>query len=240
MKKNKDKIENYEDNKLQVRKAVDELVNKTIENMPTLIEQKKKQFVEKLLEVGNLVLNEDFENKKRGSNSLIVSNLLFEPISPYFIGRPLYTAEKLALVFDLYREMITECNVRGLKVVPTKSHFSRFCGFSTNTYDCYSESTDLAMRNLIEVISDYLFDSNITSAQHRELELATTIFRTRVEQNKVEPTAPQIHVISPDADMEKIMDDIKRIKEGNRRVIDVDIVEDDNRKHNEPKRINKK
>ena len=50
---------------------------------------------------------------------------------------------------------------------------------------------------------------NVTSAQHREIELATTMFRAKVEQGKIEPTAPQVHILSPDADMEKIYEDIK-------------------------------
>ena len=225
---NQERIEN----KIMVRELQNDLANMTINDMLPLVEQRKKEFEDKIISLQNKLSEKD---SKDGFNSVVISELLFEPISKFYSQRPSYTPEKLQIAFDLYREMIVEANARGLKVVPTKSHFSRFCGFSTSTYDNYMDSSDANMRNLMEVIDDYIFDIGIASAQHREIELATSMFRAKVEQRKIEPTSPQVHIVSPDADMEKIMYDIQRIKSG-KKVIDYDVVERHSIEHNATKR----
>lgn len=227
------------ENKIAVRNLENELVNETIKNLDAIIEERKKEFVNQLVEVqGKMLDTKGDEDKGKGFDSMVISEMLFKPISTLYSARPMYTAEKLIIAFDLYRDMITQCNLNGMKIIPNKSHFSRFCGFSTATYDSYMQSTDIAMRNLMEVIDDYMFDVNVTSAQHREIELATTMFRAKVEQGKIEPTAPQVHILSPDADMEKIYEDIKRIKEG-KRVVDNDFIEGHFTESNETTKPNK-
>lgn len=231
--------EEHIENKIAVRNLETQLVNETINNLDALIEERKKGFVNELVEVQNQMLEtKDDVDKGKGFDSMVISEMLFKPLSPYYSARPLYTAEKLIIAFELYRDMITQCNLNGMKIVPNKSHFSRFCGFSTQTYDSYLDSADIAMRNLMEVIDDYMFDVNVTSAQHREIELATTMFRAKVEQGRIEPTAPQLHILSPDADMEKIYEDIKRIKEG-KRVVNNDFIEGHFTEHNETTKSNK-
>lgn len=236
---NKELDEKTIENKIAVRNLENELANSIINNLPALVEERKKEFVNQLVEVQNKMLDtKDDEDKGKGFDSMVISEMLFKPISSLYSSRPMYTAEKLIIAFELYRDMITQCNLNGMKIIPNKSHFSRFCGFSTNTYDGYMQSTDIAMRNLMEVIDDYMFDVNVTSAQHREIELATTMFRAKVEQGKIEPTAPQVHILSPDADMEKIYEDIKRIKEG-KRVVDNDFIEGHFTESNETTKPNK-
>jgi hypothetical protein len=223
--------------KLAIRDLEVTLVNKTMENLQEVLLQKKQEFVEKLNEVYELVHS---KGKEKGNqlNSLIISELLFEPISKYYSTRPEYTAEKLTIAFELYREMVKESNMKGLKVIPSKSHFSRFCGFSTTTYDAYKDSTDLSMRNLMEVVDDYIYDANTSSAQQREIDTITTMFKAKVDHKKVEATTPQVHIFSPDADMEKILEDIQRLKQGNKvRVIDHDEVDRHNNQHNGTKKL---
>lgn len=228
------------ENKIAIRKLETDLANATIKDMDSLVEERKKTFVNELVEVQNKIQETKKDTTKGdGYNSMVISELLFKPISHFYGSRPLYTAEKLSIAFELYRDMVVQCNINGLKIVPNKSHFSRFCGFSTPTYDRYLDSTDISMRNLMEVIDDYMFDINITSAQHREIELATTMYRAKVEQGKMEPIAPQTHILSPDADMEKIIDDIKRIKEGKRVVVGNDFVEGHFTEYNGKSKSNK-
>lgn len=224
------KIKNNEqiENKIAVRELETSLVNQTIENLETLVEKRKEEFALELQKINELINRDE---KGQQLNSLIISEMLFQPISQYYAIRPLYTPEKLQIAFLLYREMVVQSNLNGLKVIPTKAHFSRFCGFSMATYDQYKESTDLNMRNLMEVIDDYIYDTNTTSAQQREIDTITTMFKAKVDHRKIEATQPQIHIISPDADMEKIMSDIQRIKEG-KKVIDYDIVEGHITEHN--------
>lgn len=230
----KEKSQEELETKIAIRNLEVDLVNKTMKDLDLIVEQRKQEFAKKLEEVQELVAD------KRTSkiNSLIISEMLFEPLSKFYTLRPEYTAEKLSIAFDLYRKMVIQSNLKGLKVIPSKSHFSRFCGVSTMTYDAYKESTDLNMRNLMEVIDDYIYDSSISSAQHREIDTITTMFKAKVDHKKVEATTPQLHIFSPDADMEKIMEDIQRIKIGNKvKVIDYDESNEHNSKFNGSKRL---
>lgn len=231
------------DDKIAVREAEEMYVQKTIETLPELIEQRKFDFAYQLKELiagRNSRLGEGI----KGSESIVISEVLFKSLSPYMGVAPKYNAEKMSIVFDLYREMITDINIKYKTLIPNKSHFCRFAGMSTDVYDDYLRSNDLNMVNVMKMIDDYFFDTQITSAQHKEIDGIPTMFRQKVEQKKVEAVAPVQHVITPDADMERIFEDIQRIKSG-KRIITNDIIEANytecnGTKRPEPKRTGKK
>lgn len=201
--------------KNELVKAEKSLTDYTIDNLTTDLELRKSNIVEKIDDFIDKNMYLDDKNKLRmnikGSSSLVISEFFFKPVVPVVGIEPKYNAEKMSLVFDIYRETVSEINIRIGKFIPNKSHFCRFAGITSQTYNNYMKSNDENLQNVMLMIDDYMLDANLTSSQNREVDNVTTIYRTKVEQNKQEQPVQQTVVLADTVDINMIQKRIKKL-----------------------------
>ena len=192
-----------------------DLVNVTIDELPLEVEAKKNELESKILDFQDTYMDYDDKGKLKlrlqGSPALVISEYFFKPIVPTFGVEPKYSAEKMAVVFDIYRMIVSRINEEIGKFIPNKTHFCRFACITSVTYNNYLKCSDENLQNVMLMIDDYMLDSNLTSSQNREVDNVTTIYRTKVEQNKVEQPAPQTVVITENVDISMIQKRISRL-----------------------------
>jgi len=201
--------------KNELVKAEKSLTDYTIDNLTTDLELRKSNIVEKIDDFIDKNMYLDDKNKLKmnikGSPSLVISEYFFKPVVPMVGIEPKYNAEKMSLVFDIYRETVSEINVRIGKFIPNKSHFCRFAGITSQTYNNYMKSNDENLQNVMLMIDDYMLDANLTSSQNREVDNVTTIYRTKVEQNKQEQPTQQTVVLADTVDINMIQKRIRKL-----------------------------
>lgn len=203
------------ENKQELVKAETQLVDYTIDNLLMDVEQKRndicmqiEDFIERYLTI------DSYGNEKldvKGSKSLVISEYFFKPLVPSMGVEPKYNAEKMAIVFDIYRELVSRINTEICKFVPNKTHYCRFAGITTTTYNSYLKSSDERLQNVMMMIDDYMIDANLTASQNKEVDNVTTIFRAKVEQNKQEQPTQQTVILADNVDVSSIKNRIKRL-----------------------------
>lgn len=148
---------------------------------------------------------------KSGLSTAEVSEILRCKSKVY--GMTKYSAEELSIAFDYYRKFIIEINKETL-YPPTKKSFCGFIGISSQTFDKYKISDDDRLREVTNMIDDYVTDSNLTLAQKREIDNVTTIFRSKAEHGMIEAQAPIVVEHKAITDTDKIKAQIEAVKHG--------------------------
>ena len=201
--------------KNELVQAEKNLTDYTIDNLTLELNSRKLELVTKIDNFISTNMYLDDNNKMKmnikGSPSLVISEYFFKPVVPMIGIEPKYNAEKMSLVFDIYRETVSEINIKIGKFVPNKSHFCRFAGITSQTYNNYMKSNDENLQNVMIMIDDYMLDANLTSSQNREIDSITTIYRTKVEQNKQEQPTQQTVVLADTVDINLIQSRIKKL-----------------------------
>lgn len=173
-------------------------VNGKLENMNQLVEIKRKEIENKLIEFQKI------DPEKRG-NPYLVSMYFFKSINPLSSTEPDYSPEKLAIVWDLYMYLIEQVNMNIAVLQPSISHFCRFAGISVNTFKNYKNRGSNEMQILANKISDATFDSNILLAQNNVLKDRSTIMRVKVENEVQEKPQVKVNVnVNEEVDFEQI------------------------------------
>lgn len=194
-----------------------------------IVEQQKKEM---LVKAGEKSILEEFKNNLpeylecrlqalaleissredvKGLSTIEINEIL----RPHnLIGQPLrYTAEELNIVFEYYRQAIVAINKK-VKYPPSKGSFCAFADISTATYNNYLRSPDENIQEVILRINDYLVDTTLTSAQLKEIDNITTMFRGKAEFGLVEAVAPITIEHRSETDMSKISAMIQQLKQG--------------------------
>ncbi len=194
-----------------------------------IVEQQKKEM---LVKAGEKSILEEFKNnlpeylecrlqalaleissreEVQGLSTIEINELL----RPHgLIGQPLkYTAEELNIVFEYYRQAIVAINKK-VKYPPSKGSFCAFADISTATYNNYLRSPDESIQEVILRINDYLVDTTLTSAQLKEIDNITTMFRGKAEFGLVEAQSPIVVEHRSETDMNKISAMIQQLKQG--------------------------
>lgn len=191
------------------------LVSTKFENLSLEVQQRKDEICEK---IEKFKLDTDDENFVKGSKHLVVSNYFFKSLNPYTFNQPAYSAEKLSIAFDLYKELINEINLKLCRFYPTLSHFCLFLGITESTFNSYKTSVDIDMQNLTEMIDSWIFDSNMRLSEGKEIDNVTAMFRAKVEQRKTEQATPTTVVFAENVNMSEIKERVQnlaKIKKGN-------------------------
>lgn len=150
----------------------------------SILEEYKKELPKCLDERLNKLAETLAEKEEVQGLSTIEINELLRPHN--LIGQPLkYTAEELNIVFEYYRQAIVAINKK-VKYPPSKGSFCAFADISTATYNNYLRSPDESIQEVILRINDYLVDTTLTSAQLKEIDNITTMFRGKAEFGLVE------------------------------------------------------
>ncbi len=126
---------------------------------------------------------------------------------------PKYSNTELAIVFDYYKQFITEIN-KIQYFLPTKKNFCSFAGISSNIYDRYKQSDDSERREIMQIIDDYITDLQFTAAQNGEIKEVSTIFIGKTEHGMVEATAPIIIEHKAETNINKIKAQIEALNKG--------------------------
>lgn len=167
------------------------------------------EYMEKRLQA----LTQEISLKKDvGGLSSIEINELLRPHN--LIGKqPKYTAEQMQIVFDYYREALVKVNQK-FKYPPSKENFCAFAGISTATYNQYLIFPDEAKQEVMLMIDDYIRENMLTSAQLKEVDNITTMFRGKTAHGLVEASAPIVIEHKSETDITKINSMIEAIKAG--------------------------
>lgn len=214
------------ENKNQVRELQNFYVNGQIDNLPTIVEAKKKEIVNKLTEFQeNYVktISDKYGNPIKIVNPYLVSTYFFKTINPISSKIPKYNAEKLSIVWDLYMYLVEQVNMEITPFQPTLSHFAKFAGISLTTIANYKTCGDEDMMILCEKIYDECFNGNMSLAQTGNLSEKSTISRMKIENQVVEQPKPNVNVtVSTKVDLNEINKRLEEIKKFNKKVVELD------------------
>lgn len=152
--------------------------------------------------------------KHLGNNTPSVIELRTMISEKNLIGiSPKYSNTELAILFDYYKQFITQIN-KYTRYLPTKQNFCSFAGISTQTYNSYKQSDDIERREIMQQIEDYITDIMLTSAQNGEIREVTTMFRSKTEHGYVEAQAPIVIEHKSETDINNIMKQIEAVNKG--------------------------
>lgn len=178
----------------------------------SILEEYKKELPQKLETRLNEIAEKLQGREEVQGLSTIEINEILRPHN--LIGQPLrYTAEELNIVFEYYRQAIVAINKK-VKYPPSKGSFCAFADISTATYNNYLRSPDESIQEVILRINDYLVDTTLTSAQLKEIDNITTMFRGKAEFGLVEAQSPVVIEHRSETDMNKISAMIQQLKQG--------------------------
>ena len=177
-----------------------------------MIEEYKKGLSKQLDDRLNEIAEKLSERKEVQGLSTVEINELLRPHN--LIGHPLkYTAEELNIVFDCYRKAMISIN-KQVKYPPSRENFCAFANISSSLYSRYLRSTDENTQEVMMRIDDYIRENMLTSAQLREIDNVTTMFRGKTAHGMVEATAPIVIEHKSETDMNKITQMIEQLKQG--------------------------
>ena len=209
------------EDKFEVKTLEKMFVDGKIENLDVLIAEKTKQFQKDLEDVksrlyiqttdkkGNEIIVED----KKLKNPLILNNYFLKSINPYKNVQPEYTAESLSMVFDLYCDILTEVNANIGTMSPSISSFCKFAGISTVTFKDYKSNPEEDMRNVVDMIEDYCYDTSVAMSQNGYLKERATVYRMKSEQEKMEKEQQKVVIHAKSVNLGEIQEKVKRIQE---------------------------
>lgn len=198
------------ENKEQLRELEKMYVNGVIDNLDKIVAKRKEELVEEIKKF--YIENED---KAALYSPYVISSYFFKSINPMASQEPKYTAEKLAIVWELYQEILTEVNMKIGELLPSLSNFCKFAGITLRTFKGYKNSPDEGLRILVEKINDECFDTQVTMAQKGLIKERSTVYRMKSEQERVEKETPAIHIHQDTVDMGSIVSRLQEIKQFN-------------------------
>jgi hypothetical protein len=214
-------VENEIKEKYDLQTLEKMFVDNKIDNLDSLLKEKQKEFELNMLQVENKMITIEYDkegNKKeiingRYKNPLVLNNYFLKSINPYKNVQPEYTAESLNAVFDLYCEILTEVNVKIGTLPPSISSFCKFAGISSYTFKSYKSSPEIEMRNVVDAIEDYCYDTSVSMSQSGFIKERTTVYRMKSEQEKMEKEQQKVVINAKSVNIGEVQEKIKRIQE---------------------------
>lgn len=219
------------ENKQSLRDLESSYVNNVLDNLDGLVEQKKEELTNKLIEYKQKCKISRYDKNGvmhtfTNLNPILIKSYFFKSINPLANVEPKYTAEKLAIVWDLFYDMVMKINMEIGDFIPNITTFCEFAGITTVTFNNYKSSPDENMRIIMQKIDDACFNANVTLAQNGKLKERTTLYRMKSEQKRAEAEQPQIHIHSSDEtslnSMLKRLDELTNFNKKKEETINVD------------------
>lgn len=189
-----------EKNKYDLRKLEEFYVNGTINDLIPALNKRKDELTQDMITYANAHTKPIYDRDGNkideyvDMNPLVVNNYFFKSICPLGSKIPMYSAEKLALAFDYYMDLISQINDIIGNFPPTLTSFCKLLGISLTTLREYKMSSDLDMRNIVEKIYDQIGDENITFAQLGKTKERSTLFRLKSQNEMVEKATPNVNI----------------------------------------------
>lgn len=191
-----------------------------VDNMLAAIEKKKEELVADMVKYAEKRVKPckwDKEGNpvdyKVDMNPLVINNYFFKSIIPLQSQEPQYNAEKLALVFDYYCDILAEVNDKIGNFPSSLTSFCKLAGITSYTLKTYRNSSDLNMRIIAEKIYDQIGDENITMSQLGVVRERTTLFKMKAQNELVEKEQPKVNInITEKPDMDRISERLSKYK----------------------------
>lgn len=187
---------------------IDEILNR-LEMQKTKIEEEIIQYADRNKEPTRYNRKGEVVEYGVALKPIVIQNYFFKPITPLNNAMPIYTAEKLGLVYEYYNFVVACVNDRIGNYPSSLTLFCKMAGITLNELRSYKNSPDLSMRTIVEKIYDEIGDINLTMGQLDITRERSTIFRLKSENELVEKAQPKVNINiieAPDKDalMEKI------------------------------------
>ena len=191
-----------------------------VDNMLAEVEKKKEELVSEMIHYADTHTKPCKWDKegdpiayKVDMNPLVINNYFFKSIIPIQSQEPQYNAEKLALVFDYYCDILAEVNDKIGYFPSSLTSFCKLAGITSYTLKTYRNSSDLNMRIIAEKIYDQIGDENITMSQLGVVRERTTLFKMKAQNELVEKEQPRVNInITEKPDMERITERLSKYK----------------------------
>lgn len=175
--------------------------NGTVNDIDTKLEVIKQEKVNQMIEYAKQH-EKDIYNLKTGDvigtrvdmNPLVVNNLFFKTICPIGCKVPVYTPEKLSLIYDYYLYLLTEVNDKIGNFPSSLASFCKLAGITTRDLRTYRNSPDIDMRNIAEKIYDEIGDNNLSMAQLGIVKGTPTQFKLKTQNEMVEKSVPNVNI----------------------------------------------
>lgn len=192
-------------------------INASMDNINEIVEQKKNEIVNKLAEFQDKYITIDYDkygNEFKRVNPYLISTYFFKSINPLANTEPLYSSEKLSIVWSLYMYLVEQVNMNIAEFQPTLTHFCKFAGISLTTLRNYKNNSDQQMAILIDKIYDETYDSNMTLAQYGKVNGRATQFRMKSENEVQEKPQVRVNVNAKDiVDLDSINRKLQKYNE---------------------------
>ena len=182
-----------------VEQAKEMIVQEYKDNLKEELEKRLNSLAERIADKDKKITRIQIDSYLRNRNITAVS--------------PKYSPDELAILFSYYQEMIEKINERWM-YIPTKKNFCGFCGISSVQYNNWLRSEDPDRNEIMQKIDDFITDVMLTSAQNKEIDNVTTIFRTKAEHNLVEAQAPIVIEHKSEANIDDILSQVNALKSG--------------------------
>lgn len=219
-------LQDYE-NRQELIKLEKFYVNAQIDNLPALVEEKKKDIVN---DIENYKMT--YGRPKEDENGeiigytcdnprpFVISNYFFRSITNLQNLEPQYNGEHLSILWDLYIYMVEQVNLHLCEFTPNLSHFCRFIGITTGNFKKMKNSPDECIRIITEKIYDFFYDEGVTMAQLGKHNTRATIYRMKSELERLEKEQPTVVINTTAVDLDSINKRIAELSNFNSKVID--------------------
>lgn len=221
------------ENKQIVRNIEKNYIDNVLGSLDKVVEEKRAEIEEKLIKYAEECKVKEYTKDGKpyeipNKNPILIQKYFFQSINPLVNVEPMYSAEKLGIVWQLYEEMVRQVSANIAVIVPSLSSFCAFAGIRLSTFKRYKQSLDEDMRVVVEKIEDGCFDSNVTLAQTGYIRERTTVYRMKSEQERIEKEMPSIHIHNDSVDLKDIK---KRLSElqgftNKKKLVEVEVVDE--------------
>ena len=154
-----------------------QLLEKKKEQLPRYIRKRKREFI-KELEVYKIAQEQE-DGQIQILNTKIplyeLSENCFAPVLKGIGLAPTYSPQEMDLMFDYFKDCIKELN-KVTVFPPLKEQFCQLCGFSTEQFANYKNSSSPEMREIMLKVEDYICNYMHIGGLTGKLEKLNSIF----------------------------------------------------------------
>lgn len=215
--------------KNSLRELESSYVNNQIANLDTLVKERENELTNKLVKykeecVVKLKDKNGLDYTTTNLNPILIKGYFFKSINPMANKEPVYSAEKLGVVWELFNEMVIRINQEIGDFTPNITTFCEFAGITVPTFNRYKTSADEDMRVVTQKISDSCYNANVTLAQKGRLRERSTLYRMKSEQKVLENEQPQIHFHAGDEiNLGQMMERLNELSKFNRKKDEIEV-----------------
>ena len=202
-------------------------VDGQVQNLPMLVDKMKTEALDKIFDYKALHTiekkNKDGEvvSSKLEITPYIAANYFFRSITNLQNIEPQYSGEQLAILWDIYNDIVMNVNLYLTQFTPTLSHFCKYIGITVSGFKKMKNSSDEGIKTMANKIIDALYDGSVTMAELGKHNARASIYRMKSELERTEKEQPQVTIKATTIDLNGINKRINELSIFNGKVRDV-------------------